>query len=249
MAKLVYIAAGHGGPDNGAGSGAFVEDSLNLKVAKYAQKYLSNFVCSVRMSRTTDNGDNTIDKRCAQAKKLGANCFVEIHHNAGGGDGYEVYYWDDDLSAKKLAECVSKQFSALKQNPHGTPIKESELNTKYNFGVCRKNSNNGIPAVIGEYAYVDNPVDRTIIDTEAELKSEGEAYAKAAIAFLGLEKKPAEKIYTVVKGDTLWGIATKNLKKGATAAEIKAKITEIKNLNGLKSDVIKIGMKLRIRIQ
>lgn len=45
--------------------------------------------------------------------------------------------------------------------------------------------------------------------------------------------------YTVVKGDTLWGIAEKHLGSGVRSPEIKA-------LNGLSSDTINVGQKLKI---
>lgn len=53
--------------------------------------------------------------------------------------------------------------------------------------------------------------------------------------------KPAEtyRVHTVVHGDTLWAIAQKYLGKGA-------RYTEIVKLNGLKSNVIYSGMKLKI---
>lgn len=47
------------------------------------------------------------------------------------------------------------------------------------------------------------------------------------------------RTYTVVRGDTLWGIASKTLGKGS-------RYTEIKSLNGLKSDVITAGQVLKI---
>ena len=52
-------------------------------------------------------------------------------------------------------------------------------------------------------------------------------------------KEPEYETYTVVHGDTLWGIATKFLGKGA-------RYTEIVTLNGLKTSVIVTGQKLKI---
>jgi LysM repeat protein len=49
----------------------------------------------------------------------------------------------------------------------------------------------------------------------------------------------AYEIYTVVKGDTLWGIAAKKLGSGT-------RYKEIKTLNGLSSDTIYAGQKLKI---
>jgi flagellum-specific peptidoglycan hydrolase FlgJ len=49
----------------------------------------------------------------------------------------------------------------------------------------------------------------------------------------------AFETYTVVKGDTLWKIAKKKLGKGA-------RYPEIKSLNGLTSDIIRVGQKLKL---
>ena len=51
--------------------------------------------------------------------------------------------------------------------------------------------------------------------------------------------EPEYRIHTVVKGDTLWDIAVKYLGKGS-------RYTEIKTLNGLTSNVIYSGWKLKI---
>ena len=50
---------------------------------------------------------------------------------------------------------------------------------------------------------------------------------------------PAHEVYTVVRGDTLWRIAANKLGKGA-------RYTEIMALNGLTSDLIITGQKLKI---
>lgn len=51
--------------------------------------------------------------------------------------------------------------------------------------------------------------------------------------------EPDYRVHTVVKGDTLWDIAVKYLGKGS-------RYTEIKKLNGLSSNVIYSGWKLKI---
>lgn len=77
--------------------------------------------------------------------------------------------------------------TALGQKSRG--IKASRPNTNYNFGMCRQASWTNIPSILGEYAFVDNAKDQAKINTDAKLKAIGEAYAKAAIAYLGLKKK------------------------------------------------------------
>ena len=58
-----------------------------------------------------------------------------------------------------------------------------------NFGMCRQAATTGIPSILGEYAFVDNAKDQAKINSDAKLRAVGEAYAKAAIVYLGLKKK------------------------------------------------------------
>ena len=53
-----------------------------------------------------------------------------------------------------------------------------------------------------------------------------------------------EEVYTVVAGDTLWGIAQKRLGNGNRYKEIMTQ--EISKLNGLTSTTIVVGQKLKI---
>lgn len=199
MSKLVYIAAGHGGPkDPGAASGGMIEKNINLKVALFVRDYLKDYDCDIKMSRVSDSPAPTIVERCAEAAKLKAACFLDIHHNGGGGVGGEAFFWHSDKNAQALAALVAKEFKAIGQRlrsvsgyPEG--VKPSGKKGVRNFGVCRINAGNGIPAILGEFAFLDSAADRAKIDTDAKLKKEAEAYGKAAIAFLGLKKKEAPK--------------------------------------------------------
>lgn len=196
MAKIVFIDAGHGGRDPGAVSGTFIEKELNLKVALAARDYLSAYDCQVYLYRTSDVSTK-INDMCAKAKALGAAVSISIHHNAGGGIGGEAFYWKGDTAARRLAGLVAKEFKANGQTLRSIGGEEPGVKPSYadppghNFGMCRINSRNGIPAILGEYAFVDTVADRKKIDTDGKLKAEGEAYGKAVVAFLQLKKKAA----------------------------------------------------------
>lgn len=82
--------------------------------------------------------------------------------------------------------------------------------------------------------------DRAVINKSEDGKNA--IMSPVKVSDLALVKaKPAEtyRVHTVVHGDTLWTIAQKYLGKGN-------RYTEIVKLNGLKSNVIYSGMKLKI---
>ena len=218
MSKIIFIDAGHGGADKGAVSGKFIESELNLKAALAARDYLKGYDCEVIMSRTEDTATKITDM-AAKAKKNGAAASVSIHHNAGGGDGAEAYYWYTDMHAKQLAQELCNRFLEIGQNLRSVKPSSEAF---YNFGMCRINAKNGIPAVLGEFAFLDNAGDSRIIDTDAELKAEGEAYGKALVSFLKLEKRTAAKSPFPGEKITLQNAA---LYRSATEKEESGKVT------------------------
>jgi N-acetylmuramoyl-L-alanine amidase len=202
--KLVAIQldAGHSVPagDPGAVSRTngqvFIEYELNKKVVDFCKAYLiMNYLCTVYADYDSD-----VNEVAKLTRERGCACQITIHHNAGGGDGAEVYYWYSDMQSQRLASYVAGQFKAIGQNlrsQNGQPqgVKTSSQSA-YNFGPCRINSANGIPAILGEFAFLDNITDRTIIDSDADLQAEGEAYAKAIADFLQLPKKVIVPVVT-----------------------------------------------------
>ena len=184
----IYIAAGHGGSDPGACAGVYVEKLLTLKTALACREYLKDYNCGVIMARTADKGC-TVAHKMEEVEQKCPSLVLEIHYNAGGGEGCEVYYWHNHAPSKALAQAVLSQMTALGQKSRG--IKASRPNTNYNFGMCRQASWTNIPSILGEYAFVDNAKDQAKINSDAKLKAIGEAYAKAAVSYLGLKKKAA----------------------------------------------------------
>jgi N-acetylmuramoyl-L-alanine amidase len=189
----IYIDAGHGGSDPGAVSGSVRESELNLKAALACRDYLSAYDCQVIMSRETDIAV-PVQNRYKQAIAEMVDAVLCIHHNAGGGDGGEVWFWHTDNRAKELARLTAIEYKAIGQNlrtgagmPEG--VKASKPDTRQNFGMCREPSAKGIPAILGEFAFVDNVTDRQIVDTDAELAEQGKAYGRAVVKFLGLKLK------------------------------------------------------------
>jgi N-acetylmuramoyl-L-alanine amidase len=95
------------------------------------------------------------------------------------------------VKGKKLAELCEKYVKSIGQNSRG-------IKTGDRLYFIRKTA---MPAVLCECAFIDNKKDNTIIDTVAEQKSFGVAYAKAILEYFGIAYKEAnQKIYRVQVG-------------------------------------------------
>src|SRR5690625_2749786 len=87
----VFIDAGHGGSDVGAVANGLREKDLTLKIAKKIRNRLNKYSgVSVKMSRTGDSYPS-LSRRANMANSWGADLFVSVHINAGGGVVYEDY--------------------------------------------------------------------------------------------------------------------------------------------------------------
>lgn len=199
MAK-VYIGVGHGGSDSGAVK-YIVEKDVNLKMALACRDYLKSAGVDVKISRTTDK-DSSIAEKVAAANSWGADLALDIHNNAGGGDGAEVYHSIVYGTGATLAKNILSEFEKIGQNVRGAKTKP-EGSTDY-FGFIRMTN---MPAVITEAVFVDNAADAAQADTDAECKAFGVAIAKGVLKTLGIKTptpaaKPTTsgKIYRVQVG-------------------------------------------------
>lgn len=184
--KKVFLGVGHGGSDPGAVSGAIYEKNLNLPIALACRDLLVLSGVSVKLSRTTDEED-TLTQEIAECNGYAPDLAVDIHNNAGGGDGAEAYYHYKGGESKTLAENILAQIVAIGQNSRGAKIKKNEAGRDY-FGFIRETV---APAVIVECAFVDNGEDMKILDTAEEQKVMGKAIAKGILKTLGIT--PAEE--------------------------------------------------------
>ena len=183
MAK-VYIGVGHGGSDCGAVANGFRESDLNLAVAKACYAYLVARGVTVKISRTKDTSV-WLETRIKEANAFGADIALDIHHNAGGGDGAEVFHTIGGGKGKTLAENILEELKIIGQNSRGTKTRLN-ANGKDYFGFIRQTY---MPAVLVECAFVDNKKDLAIVDTYAEQVKMGEAIAKACLKTLNIEDK------------------------------------------------------------
>ena len=220
--KKIYLDAGHGGADAGAvGANGLYEKNLVLKIQQYLISYLNSTYSdfTIKTTRTTDTF-LSLSQRASQANSWGADAFMSIHVNAGGGTGYEDYVYRSASNASKTFQSIvhGQVQPALLSYNHPNRGRKSA-----NYAVLRLTN---MPAVLTEIAFIDNSTDAALLQNEAFLKSMGESYAKGIAVYLNLPRRavpnpnptptpnpspsePGTKTYTIKQGDTLYSIAQK----------------------------------------
>lgn len=222
MAKKVFLGVGHGGSDPGA-VGYVVEKDVNLKMANACKDFLIANGIEVKMSRYVDENDS-INEEARECNAYDPALAVDIHNNAGGGDGFEAFYSVVGGMSKTLAQNIENEVKAIGQNSRGCKTRAGSGGADY-YGFIRMTK---CPAVIVEGAFVDNKADAAQIDTDAECKAFGVAYAKGILKTLGISyKEPTTQTTAQTTSDTLYRVQVGAFKDKANAErlvqELKAK--------------------------
>lgn len=180
MSKI-FIGVGHGGADPGAAANGFKEKDLNLAIALACRDVLVAHGVTVGMSRTKDENDD-LSEEIKECNAFAPDYALDIHNNAGGGDGVEIFHAKASAADDKLAQNVLDAIKALGQNSRGLKTRSLSDGRDY-YGYIRQIN---APSIIVECAFVDNKTDLAIIDTAAEQKAMGEAIAKGVLKTLGI---------------------------------------------------------------
>ena len=179
----IYIDPGHGGNDPGAVGNGLREKDLTLKIAKYMRDYLLNNYTgvSVRMSRENDK-TVSLSARTNDANKWGANAYVSIHVNAGGGTGFESYVYPGvGQATRNLQNAVHSEVMKVFSGFRDRGKKQA------NFHVLRETK---MSAVLTENGFIDTKKDADFLKSEANLRKIGEAHAIGVAKYFGLKAKP-----------------------------------------------------------
>ena len=191
----VFLGVGHGGTDSGAIGNGFNEKDLNLSIALACNDVLIRHGVSVMMSRTKDEND-TISDEIRECNAFKPDLAIDIHNNAGGGDGAEVFYHHLGGKGKTLAENVLAEIVKTGQNIRGTKTRVNSSGKDY-YAFIRETT---APAVIVECAFIDNKTDIQIIDTHTKQVAMGTAIARGILRTLGIPYVKPSKIYRVQVG-------------------------------------------------
>lgn len=188
MAK-VFLGVGHGGSDPGAQGGGLDEADINLGIAIACQTELVRHGVQVRMSRTRDE-DDPLTEEIRECNAYDPDLAVDIHTNAGGGTGFEVYHTLGGGKGKTLAQNIEAEVKAIGQTSRGCKTRANNSGEDY-YGFIRQTK---CPAVICECAFIDTAVDRAKVDTADKQAVFGRAYARGILKTLGIKVQPEEPI-------------------------------------------------------
>ena len=216
----VFIGVGHGGSDPGAAANGVKEKDLNLSIALACRDELKRHGVEVKMSRTKDEND-TLSEEIKECNAFSPDLAVDIHNNAGAGDGAEAFYHYGGGKSKTLAENILAEIVKVGQNSRGAKIRKNSSGKDY-YGFIRETS---CPAVIVECAFVDNAQDLKILATESDRQKVGRAIAKGIVKTLGVEIQ-GERLYRVQVGAYLLKSNAEDMQKKIKAVGFDAFIVK-----------------------
>lgn len=185
MTKKIFIDPGHGGSDSGATGNGLKEKDLNLAIALEAKKVIQDEYTDhrIKMSREKDE-TVSLTQRTDAANTWGADFFLSIHINAGGGTGFESYRYVEKGSDTTMT--VQKHVHALILSASGWKDRGKKW---ANLHVLRESK---MPAVLTENGFIDTDTDAKKLKDPSFVKKLGRAHAEGLAKALGLKRKESD---------------------------------------------------------
>ncbi|MGR6854901.1 N-acetylmuramoyl-L-alanine amidase [Bacillus halotolerans] len=206
----IFIDPGHGGSDPGATGNGLHEKTLTLQIALALRTILTNEYegVTVLLSRTSDQYVSLSDRTNA-ANNWGADFFLSIHINSGGGTGFESYIYPGvgAPTTTYQSEIHSKVIQAVDFSDRGKKTA--------NFHVLRESS---MPALLTENGFIDTVTDANKLKTSSFIQSLARGHANGLEQAFSLQKTSNSGLYKVQIGAFKVKANADNL---ATSAESK----------------------------
>lgn len=209
MTRKIMLDPGHGGHDPGAVDNGLKEKDLVLDIAKRTKAILEKqYDVDVRLTRSTDVFIE-LSQRARLANSWGADYFVSIHINAGGGTGFETYRYEKIASSSATANQQLKVHEAIYSLVKGKGVKDRKCKAA-NYSVLRETH---MPAILTESLFIDRKEDAALLRQDSFINLLAEGHAKGIADALALKpikstaasktKQPAKKKPTQEKGTSI----------------------------------------------
>ena len=245
----ICISIGHGksakgGYDSGALGGNYQEVKIAREIGKYIGEVFKGYDCKADVI----NYDATLylTDRIAHVNKHGYDLAMEIHLNASGGTGSEVYYKHKSARGKKLAGAISKSIAnTFGIRDRGAKVKINPSNGTDYFGFVRSCK---CESLLIETVFIDTASDRKHVETAAGQRQCAEAIVKAVADFYGIKKKASTStnkpttdkpsggnLTTVKAGDTVKITGSKYATGQNIPFWVKLKSHTVKSISGNKA--------------
>lgn len=239
----ICISIGHGksakgGYDSGALGGNYQEFKIGREIGRYIGEIFKGYACTADVI----NYDATLylTERIAHVNKHGYDLAIEIHLNAAGGTGSEVYYKHKSAAGKKLAGAISKSIAnTFGIRDRGAKVKINPSNGTDYFGFVRSCK---CESLLIETVFIDTASDRKHVETAAGQRQCAEAIVSAIANFYGIKKKsapavkPSEGKPTTVKAGNIVKIKGNRYATGQRIPMwVKLKKHTVKSVNGEKA--------------
>lgn len=183
---LIVIDPGHNysGVDTGATGNGLREQDITYYIAEKLKPMLERNGFDVIMTRNSvkDNVSNesvsaSLARRSDIANNAGADIFVSIHCNAGGGTGTETYYCTGSGISKILAGFV--QDGMLDE----IGLKDRGVKSA-RYAVLR---NTNMPAILVETGFIDSANDSKYLADEKYQEAYAEGIARGICDYVGID--------------------------------------------------------------
>lgn len=184
----ISVCIGHGKSqsgqyDSGAVASGYQEFKLARAIGKYLKQELSKYNCTVDLINY--DGDKNLAERIKYVNSKGYDLNMELHLNAGGGTGPEVYYKHNSKQGKALATAISKSIATnlgLKDRGAKTKL----ISGQDYFGCVREIK---CMTFLIETVFIDTKGDRDKVIYASGQEQCAKAIATAVAKYYGLGRK------------------------------------------------------------
>ena len=193
----LYLDPGHGGKDPGAVANGLMEKHIVLKLAKRIRDILANEYegVAVKMSRSDDSFPS-LSSRTNEANSWGANLFLSLHINAGGGTGFESFIYTN--AGARTSQAQVAIHDEIRKQIRDQGVTDSGRKEK-NYHVLRETN---MSSVLTDNLFIDTKADAARLKQETFLEALARGHVNGLEKAFNLKQKEiqAEKSKTSTGG-------------------------------------------------